>query len=644
MKISKFKISKDLAEKKGLKEVDLTKKPLGSVVALAGINGSGKSRILEFVRDFHNTLMEKELVFEDYIDGIPQNTNNLFLDFKSNIESLKQLEAKRAITFDTMERFNMDQQITNLAVNQNKLKAQIGPTINQTKELLHNHVKYVSSKQLKELNKALPTNTSFKNLVTSAINNPNEFDYFSSESTIQYIIELCTDIVEGKFDLLSDEEDVSKVTELDSHKKFDSLKKILEKLLNKRFSFKRKKNLNRIIAGEFIEIDTNKETPFDYEKLSAGEKTLFAFGILLFFQEIGTNSKLKDSIIIIDEPELNLHPDAQIKVLDRLRELIGETGQLWIATHSLHILSHLKHDEIIFVDNGEVEHPSISLPAKTYKSLMGTEEHIHKLTQFVSSISDWTYANYIVDCFNDPDVIPWSNAADPQVTVFTDALKNKSNIKLLDYGAGKGRVRMAITNNETLNDKIEYYYALEIEENIEKLKQIPNIKQVYSEKEELPQNTFDFILLCNVLHEIEPQKWAGIFRRIQKSLNDTGSLIIIEDRFLPKGERANKYGFLLLDIPQLKILLGYDKDEEILMSTHPDNNYKERILCAVIPKEKIKIKEEQVLSALKDLEEKTYKKVKELRSKEGEKNSRLYAQFSQQYINAKIAIEDLSKK
>jgi len=369
-----------------------------------------------------------------------------------------------------------------------------------------------------------------------------------------------------------------------------------------------------------------------------GQYTVEKWGLF----EWNLQSELKDSIIIIDEPELNLHPGAQIKVIDKLREFIGNSGQLWIATHSLHILSHLQHDEIIMVDNGGIVRPSVYTPAKTFNSLMGTEMHIHQLIHFVSSIEDWTYANFIIDCFKEPDVIPWTNKKDAQVDIFIKVLKEQSNIKILDFGAGKGRVGMAILHNKELSSKIEYYYALEPQAKYhEEIKKVNGVKKIFTNNDELPPNTFDVILLCNVLHEIEPQFWFNIFNKIHKSLNDNGSLIIIEDKHLPKGEKANKYGYLILCESQLEILFGYKAGEHILAFQHPMEDYKERILCALIPKSKINIEEPFILSSLQDLETKTFEKIKTLRDKKNEKSSRLYAQQCQQYFNAKIAIEDI---
>ena len=52
MRISKFKIPKSYSDYVKLKEINLSNKELGSVVALVGKNGAGKTRILNYVKDY----------------------------------------------------------------------------------------------------------------------------------------------------------------------------------------------------------------------------------------------------------------------------------------------------------------------------------------------------------------------------------------------------------------------------------------------------------------------------------------------------------------------------------------------------------------------------------------------------------------
>jgi predicted ATPase len=70
---------------------------------------------------------------------------------------------------------------------------------------------------------------------------------------------------------------------------------------------------------------------FPYKNLSAGEKG--AFDLLLDI--IIKKKDYNDTVFIIDEPELHMHSRLQQKLLLELVELVPDTCQLWIATHSI---------------------------------------------------------------------------------------------------------------------------------------------------------------------------------------------------------------------------------------------------------------------------------------------------------------------
>ena len=81
----------------------------------------------------------------------------------------------------------------------------------------------------------------------------------------------------------------------------------------------------------------NKE--FDITGLSSGEKQLFLRALSLKFLEVN------NSVILIDEPEISLHPQWQRKIIDVYKS-IGNNNQLIIATHSPHIVGSVKSDEL----------------------------------------------------------------------------------------------------------------------------------------------------------------------------------------------------------------------------------------------------------------------------------------------------------
>ncbi|BCZ45786.1 hypothetical protein psyc5s11_18530 [Clostridium gelidum] len=87
---------------------------------------------------------------------------------------------------------------------------------------------------------------------------------------------------------------------------------------------------------------------FDITGLSSGEKQLFLRALSLKFLEVN------NSIILIDEPEISLHPQWQRKIIDVYKS-IGNNNQLIIATHSPHVIGNITSDELRVMtkdDNG----------------------------------------------------------------------------------------------------------------------------------------------------------------------------------------------------------------------------------------------------------------------------------------------------
>lgn len=70
---------------------------------------------------------------------------------------------------------------------------------------------------------------------------------------------------------------------------------------------------------------------FPYKNLSSGEKG--AFDIL--FDLIIKTKEFNDSIIAIDEPDLHMHSSLQRSLLKEIYEIMPDSCQLWIATHSI---------------------------------------------------------------------------------------------------------------------------------------------------------------------------------------------------------------------------------------------------------------------------------------------------------------------
>jgi len=89
---------------------------------------------------------------------------------------------------------------------------------------------------------------------------------------------------------------------------------------------------------------------FSIDDISTGEKTLLSKILYLYFKDI------KNQIILIDEPELSLHPRWQNQVLKLYENFANENNcQIIIATHSPHIIGSAKNEYIrILTEDGVI--------------------------------------------------------------------------------------------------------------------------------------------------------------------------------------------------------------------------------------------------------------------------------------------------
>lgn len=109
----------------------------------------------------------------------------------------------------------------------------------------------------------------------------------------------------------------------------------------------------KIKYKKIIDRDSEKEIVFkknsidiSIDKLSTGEKQIVFRGIYL----LKNSKKLDGAAIMIDEPELSMHPKWQKKILKYYTDLFTESNiqktQLFIATHSEHVLSEALSNKV----------------------------------------------------------------------------------------------------------------------------------------------------------------------------------------------------------------------------------------------------------------------------------------------------------
>ncbi|MEA3452265.1 MAG: AAA family ATPase, partial [Bacteroidota bacterium] len=128
---------------------------------------------------------------------------------------------------------------------------------------------------------------------------------------------------------------------------------------------KMRSSLNETLSSinlqiEFSKLDKNKEIYFKNHKseeiklkdLSGGEKELITKVFPLFI------SPIKNSVILIDEPESSLHPNWQNEIINLYKKVAEKNNnQIIIATHSPHIVSAVenKYVKVLIKENNEIK-------------------------------------------------------------------------------------------------------------------------------------------------------------------------------------------------------------------------------------------------------------------------------------------------
>ena len=295
-----------IKEFKGLRDISINfeknDKPLDLVV-LAGSNGSGKTRVLESILDYFQKIV-------------------------NHIEN----ENVAGVFFETDE-----QNCLNQGYNSNMLYLILN---NYSDENIFERGRKVVEENLKVFPKIIyvPTETNFQKVEIASPMLVREYKFLNIVDT-GLIKDVPSYIATRIIEMANDQEDIP----------MQEIRTAVFKEINEIFEIL---DLDIKISGisknaKSIPIFTNSSgDEFDINELSSGEKQLFlrTLAIKMLNPE--------NSIILIDEPELSLHPKWQQRIVDVYRK-IGKNNQIIIATHSPHILGSVRKENIMLLDKDD---------------------------------------------------------------------------------------------------------------------------------------------------------------------------------------------------------------------------------------------------------------------------------------------------
>lgn len=631
MRITKVNISNE-HQVNGLDDIKMDR--LGQVVLLTGKNGSGKTRILGKI---FSTLpsKHKKSVIDDANKQI-QAIKEKFINYKKTIETLQ----IQLLNTPDKQYINENIKVQNNLIEQTKKNIVYYENIFnwnmiETSELSENYM------SIPFVPKGLILKDSSSYSKNDLKAHAKSVDSIGLNSLPQGAYAKIQNIQDRWFNATHQNSTLPKAVKDKSIKDYLRLVDIIKLFLN--VTIERTEEGDATIFG-FLLGDA---------KLSNGQIVLLQFCIAIYSQE----TALKDLILVLDEPENHLHPSVIIETIDRIIECVPN-GQVWIATHSIPLLAHFDPKNIWYVENGKVSYAG-KIPEKVLEGLLGDEKEIAKLQEFIGLPAQFAINRFAYECLLEPKSVN-TDKDDKQSLQIKDEikkhLKDNKKIKILDYGAGKCRLLANIfeSSSESKEDFIKWfdYVAYDkFDKNKEECEKL--ISDIYDDSNKRYYNDvrtiqsdyftdkFDIIIMCNVLHEIDPKKWLELFKKdgdIYKLLNENGILLIVEDLILPTGEKAYNNGFVILDDLDIKELF-YSKATNIKSDRCEVND---RLIIHTIPKECLEaLTSETRKKALESVKEKAKKEIKALRDKTDYKSGRLHGFYVQQFANATLSLDEL---
>ena len=322
-----------IEEYNGLENLDINFESEGKVldlIVLAGINGSGKTRVLESIRYWFEMFRSKAVNVELFYE---ENEKEV-LESLMNSEGLTEVEkeAQKDIEFTDCLRnikfYNYDYR-HNKTENRNYNSKIISRSFEKLK--IFPKIIYV------------PTEINFEEIKKAQTNLKKEYSFINIVDS--YEIKDIPSYIATRISKVANEEEDLTMGQV-RKKVFEEINGIFEILeLDVKLS-----EISKDENSMPIFTDSGGKK-FGINELSSGEKQLFLRTLAIKMLEP------ENSIIMIDEPELSLHPKWQQKIIDVYKK-IGKNNQIILATHSPHILGSVEKENIILLiknQDGNVE-------------------------------------------------------------------------------------------------------------------------------------------------------------------------------------------------------------------------------------------------------------------------------------------------
>ncbi|PFK42073.1 hypothetical protein COJ23_26575 [Priestia megaterium] len=214
----------------------------------------------------------------------------------------------------------------------------------------------VSSKNMEDILPAIK--------YVSSIRNPDDNTANKNSSNLRQLMDLLVKEEEDEHEILEfgkEKVKISQIKRMLNEKENSRLKSLSEEITNNFQNLLGNKSLSLNIEVEKVNITYSHETKitdhdikphmnelasFDILSSGTGMQSLMILSILEAYIE--HNELEKDFILIIEEPEVYLHPSLQRKMINVLKQL-SQTNQILISTHSPIVVGQVNLNELVCI-------------------------------------------------------------------------------------------------------------------------------------------------------------------------------------------------------------------------------------------------------------------------------------------------------
>ncbi|GBE98609.1 hypothetical protein NIES298_28570 [Microcystis aeruginosa NIES-298] len=231
--------------------------------------------------------------------------------------------------------------------------------------------------------------------INRRINRDRQLELLKEQGDIRY-----PQPVEDFLDFLTDIELENKPDPIAKNKNdFQKLADQIEKYIqnNNKTIFKKTK-----IGGREIKVSVKRSLEIDLYNASSSIKQLAPLLLYLRYR-----AKSGD-FLVIDEPEMNLHPESQVKLLESLAILVNLGVRILLTTHSPYLMAHLNN-----IVNGNHQNPELLAEQAKLLYLQDSRAFL-KMEQ----VSAYEMKNNQLLSLHDPEYgIRWDTLSDVSVDI-----------------------------------------------------------------------------------------------------------------------------------------------------------------------------------------------------------------------------------